>query len=301
MSVSNAHHHGAEHNRAFAIGVALNLGFVAVEAGFGVAAGSLALLADAGHNLSDVLGLLLAWGATYLGGLQPTRRRTYGWRSSTILAALLNAAILLVVLGGIASEAVRRLYEPAPVAGKTVILVAAAGIAVNTATALLFKRGRTHDLNIRGAFLHLAGDAGISAGVVVAGLGMLITGWAWLDPFVSLVIAGVILFGAWGLLRDSVNLALHAVPEGIDPERVTHYLCGLPGVMAIHDLHIWAMSTTETALTVHLVKPDPEADDAVISRATEGLRELFGIQHATIQWERRNPSGPCRSCCDGLG
>jgi cobalt-zinc-cadmium efflux system protein len=301
MSVSNPHRHGAEHNRAFAIGVALNLGFVAVEAGFGVAAGSLALLADAGHNLSDVLGLLLAWGATYLAGLRPTRRRTYGWRSSTILAALVNAAILLVVVGGIASEAVRRLYEPALVAGKTVILVAAAGIAVNTATALLFRRGRKHDLNIRGAFLHLAGDAGVSAGVVVAGLGILITGWAWLDPFVSLVIAGAILFGAWGLLRDSVNLALHAVPEGIDPEGVRRYLCGLPGVMAIHDLHIWAMSTTETALTVHLVKPDPEADDAVISRATEGLRELFGIQHTTIQWERRNPSGPCRSCCDGLG
>jgi cobalt-zinc-cadmium efflux system protein len=300
MGVNDPHHHGAEYSRAFAIGVALNLGFVAVEAGFGVAAGSLALLADAGHNLSDVLGLLLAWGATYLAGLRPTRRRTYGWRSSTILAALLNAAILLVVVGGIASEAVRRVYEPAPVAGKTVILVAAAGIAVNMATALLFRRGRKHDLNIRGVFLHLAGDAGVSAGVVVAGLGMLITGWAWLDPFVSLVIAGVILFGAWGLLRDSVNLALHAVPEGIDPEGVRRYLCGLPGVMAIHDLHIWAMSTTETALTVHLVKPDPEADDTVMSRATEGLRELSGIQHTTIQWERRNPSGPCRSCCDGL-
>ena len=301
MGVTDAHHRGAEHSRAFAIGVALNLGFVAVEAAFGVVAGSLALLADAGHNLGDVLGLLLAWGATYLARLRPTRRRTFGWRSSTILAALLNAVILLVAVGGIASEAVRRLYEPAPVAGKTVILVAAAGIVVNTATALLFRRGRKHDLNIRGAFLHSAGDAGVSAGVVVAGLGMLATGWTWLDPFISLIIAAVILFGAWGLLRDSVNLALHAVPEGIDPERVTRYFCGLPGVMAVHDLHIWAMSTTETALTVHLVKPDPETDDAVMSSATEGLRELFGIQHITIQWERQDASGPCQNCCDGLG
>jgi cobalt-zinc-cadmium efflux system protein len=181
------------------------------------------------------------------------------------------------------------------------ILVAAAGIVVNTATALLFRQGRKHDLNIRGAFLHLAGDAGVSAGVVVAGLGMLATDWQWLDPVVSLIIAVVLLVGSWRLLRDSVNLALHAVPEGIDPERVRRYLCGLPNVMAVHDLHIWAMSTTETALTVHLVKPDPETDDAVISRATEGLRDLFGIQHTTIQWERQNPSGPCRNCCDGLG
>jgi cobalt-zinc-cadmium efflux system protein len=193
------------------------------------------------------------------------------------------------------------LYEPAPVAGKTVILVAAAGIVVNTATALLFRRGRQHDLNIRGAFLHLAADAGVSAGVVVAGLGMLATDWQWLDPVVSLIIAVVLLVGSWRLLRDSVNLALHAVPEEIDPERVRRYLCGLPGVMAVHDLHIWAMSTTETALTVHLVKPNPEADDAVISRATEELYELFGIQHTTIQWERQNASGPCQNCCDGLG
>jgi cobalt-zinc-cadmium efflux system protein len=301
MSVGSAHRRGTDHNRAFAIGVALNLGFVAVEAAFGVVAGSLALLADAGHNLSDVLGLLLAWGASYLAGLRPTTRRTYGWRSSTILAALLNAAILLVAVGGIGSEAVRRLYEPAPVAGMTVILVAAVGMVVNTATALLFRAGRKHDLNIRGAFLHLAGDAGVSAGVVVAGVAMLVTGRAWLDPLVSLVIAAVILFSAWGLLRDSVNLALHAVPEGIDPERVTDYLCRLPGVAAVHDLHIWAMSTTETALTVHLVKPDPEDDDGVIARASEGLRELFGIQHTTIQWERQNLPGTCGNCCDGLG
>jgi len=301
MGVNNAHHHGAEHNRAFAIGVVLNLGFVAVEAAFGVVAGSLALLADAGHNLGDVLGLLLAWGATYLARLRPTRRRTYGWRSSTILAALVNAAILLVAVGGIASEGVRRLYEPARVAGKTVMLVAAVGIVINAATALLFRPRRKHDVNIRGAFLHLAGDAAVSAGVVVAGVGMLATDWQWLDPIVSLIIAVVLLVGSWRLLRDSINLALHAVPEGIDPEQVRRYLCGLPGVMAVHDLHIWAMSTTETALTVHLVKPNPEADDAVISRATEELRELFGIQHTTMQWERENHSGPCPNCCDGLG
>jgi cobalt-zinc-cadmium efflux system protein len=293
----NNTHHRVEHNRAFAVGVVLNLGFVGIEAAFGVVAGSLALLADAGHNLSDVLGLLLAWGAAYLARLRPTKRRTYGWRSSTILAALLNAVILLVAVGGIASEAIRRLYEPAPVASKTVIVVAAVGIVINAATALLFRGGRKHDLNIRGAFLHMVADAGVSAGVVVAGLGILVTGWAWLDPLVSLMIAAVILFGTWGVLRDSVNLALHAVPEGIDPERVRSYLCSLPGVTAVHDLHIWAMSTTETALTAHLVKPEPATDDALISQATNELYERFGIEHGTLQWERQNPSGPCGTCC----
>ena len=297
--MNDAHHHSGEHNRAFAIGVALNLGFVGIEAAFGVVAGSLALLADAGHNLGDVLGLLLAWGATYLARLRPTMRRTYGWRSSSILAALLNAVILLIAVGGIATEAIRRFEEPGPVSSGTVIVVAAVGIAINAATALLFMRGRRRDLNIRGAFLHMVADAGVSAGVVVAGLGIFLTGWAWLDPLVSLMIAAVILFGTWGLLRDSVNLALHAVPEDIDPKRVRSYLCSLPGVMAVHDLHIWAMSTTETALTAHLVKPEPANDDTLISQATNALYERFGIEHATLQWERQNPSGPCGTCCDG--
>jgi len=229
-------------------------------------------------------------------------RRTYGWRSSSILAALLNAVILLVAVGGIATEAIRRFQEPEPVSSGTVIVVAAIGIAINAATALLFMAGRRRDLNIRSAFLHMIADAGVSAGVVVAGLGILVTGWAWLDPFVSLMIAAVILLGTWGLLRDSVNLALHAVPEGIDPERVRRYLCGLPGVMAVHDLHIWAMSTAETALTAHLVKPEPANDDAVISQATKDLYERFGIVHTTLQWERQNPSsGLCATCCDGHG
>jgi cobalt-zinc-cadmium efflux system protein len=297
----NNTHHRVEHNRAFAIGVALNLSFVAIEAAFGVVAGSLALLADAGHNLGDVLGLLLAWGATYLARLRPTMRRTYGWRSSSILAALLNAVILLVAVGGIATEALRRFQEPEPVSTGTVIVVAAVGIAINAATALLFMTGRRRDLNIRGAFLHMVADAGVSAGVVVAGLGILVTGWAWLDPFVSLMIAAVILLGTWGLLWDSVNLALHAVPEGIDPERVRSYLCSLPGVMAVHDLHIWAMSTTDTALTAHLVKPEPANDDALISQATNELYERFGIEHTTLQWERQAPSGPCVTRCHGYG
>jgi cobalt-zinc-cadmium efflux system protein len=294
----NDGHHGLEHDRAFAIGVILNLGFVVVEASFGVLADSLALLADAAHNLGDVLGLLLAWGATVLARLRPTKRRTYGWRSSTILAALLNAVILLVAVGGIASEAIRRLDKHAPVTGKTVIVVAAAGIVMNLATARLLRRGGKGDLNIRGAFLHMVADAGVSAGVVVAGVGMLTMGWGWLDPVTSLFVGGVVLAISWRLLRESVNLALQAVPEGIDPERVRRYLCGLPGVMAVHDLHIWAMSTTQTALTAHLVKPEPADDDAVISQATEELHERFGIEHTTLQWEREGSSGACETCCD---
>jgi cobalt-zinc-cadmium efflux system protein len=294
----NHGHHRLEHDRALAIGVILNLSFVVVEASFGVLADSLALLADAAHNVGDVLGLLLAWGATFLARLRPTKRRTYGWRSSTILAALLNAVILLVAVGGIATEAVRRLDEPAPVAGKTVIVVAAAGIVINLATARLLRRGGKDDLNIRGAFLHMVADAGVSAGVVVAGVGMLTMGWGWLDPVTSLVVGGMVLVVSWRLLRKSVNLALQAVPEGIDPERVRRYLCGLPGVMAVHDLHIWAMSTTQTALTAHLVKPEPADDDAVISRAITELHHRFGIEHTTLQWEREGPSGACATCCD---
>ena len=286
-----------DYNRAVAVGVALNVGFVICEAVFGFLADSMALLADAGHNLSDVLGLLLAWGASYLVRLQPTKRRTYGWRSSSIMAALINAVLLLVAVGGIATESVRRLMNPEPVAGKIVIVVALVGVAINTATALLFISGRKHDLNIRGAFLHMAADAAVSAGVAAAGIAILLTGRPWIDPAVSLVIAAVILIGTWGLLRESLAMVMHAVPSGIDTEDVKSYLSGLAGIEAVHDLHIWAMSTTETALTVHLVKPDPTDDDQMISRAAEGLQRRFGIDHVTIQWERT--LDPC-SCNNGM-
>lgn len=286
-----------DYNRIFAVAVALNVGFVVVEAGFGVAAHSLALLADAGHNLGDVLGLLLAWGATRLAQRKPSQRRTYGWRSSSILAAMLNAGLLLVAVGGIAWEAVQRFGQPGAVIGGTVIWVAAAGVVLNTATALLFVAGRKRDLNLRAAFLHMAADAAVSAGVVVAGLVMLRTGWMWLDPTVSLVIAAVILVGTWGLLRESVDLALAAVPAGIDPEAVAAYLQDLPGVEAVHDLHIWGMSTTESALTAHLVKPDPRDDDALLERACRELHDRFGIGHATLQWERGGHPAPCVGAC----
>lgn len=297
LSRNHAHDHDhchapADYNRAFAVGVALNVGFVVCEAAFGVMADSVALLADAGHNLSDVLGLLLAWGASFLVRLQPTSRRTYGWRSSTIMAALINAVILLVAVGGIATESIRRFVSPEPVAEKTVIAVALVGVVVNTATALLFLSGRKQDLNIRGAFLHMAADAAVSLGVAVAGLAILVTGRLWIDPAVSLAIAAVILLGTWGLLRESLALAMHAVPPDIDAEEVKSYLKDLPGIEAVHDLHIWAVSTTETALTAHLVKPDPEEDDEMIGRIAAALRKHFGINHATIQWERAHD--PCR-------
>jgi len=300
MAPSHNHTHDhapADYNRAFAIGVALNVIYIVVEATYGFLAGSLALLADAGHNLSDVLGLLLAWGANYLIQRKPTQRHTYGWRKSTILAALSNAIILLVAMGGIAWEAVRRFSDPAPVAGKTIIIVAAIGVVINTATALLFLSGRKKDLNIRGAFLHMAADAGVSAGVVVAGVVILATGWLWIDPVVSLVITAIILIGTWGLLRDSFNLALDAVPAGIDPEAVKSYLSDLPGVAGVHDLHIWAMSTSETALTVHLLKPDAGDDDTLIEQASRELNQRFGIEHITIQWERRPELDYCGGSC----
>jgi cobalt-zinc-cadmium efflux system protein len=299
--MAHSHNHGpANYHRAFALGVALNIGFVAVEALFGIVAGSVALLADAGHNLSDVLGLLLAWGAHYLAQRRPTERRTYGWRSSSILAALLNAIILLVAVGGIAWESIRRFGDPAPVATTTVMVVATVGIVINTATALLFMADRKRDLNIRGAFLHMAADAGVSAGVVLAGFTMLVTGWLWLDPVVSLLIAAFILASTWGLLRDSINLALDAVPPGIDLEAVEAYLAGLPGVIGVHDLHVWGMSTTETALTAHLVKPDAYNDDALISQASQELHDRFGIEHTTIQWERGIDAYACNGPCEDV-
>ncbi len=297
------HHHGhghhghsggaADYGRAFAIGIGLNLAYVVAEAIFGVIAGSLALLADAGHNLSDVLGLALSWGAAILSRRQPSHRYTYGLRSSSILAALANAVILLVATGGIAWEALSRLSQPVPVAGATVAWVAAIGILVNGATALLFVRGRKGDLNIKSAFLHMVADAVVTAGVLVAGIAIVVTGLAWLDPAVSLVVSAVIVYGTWGLMRDSTRLALDAVPEGIDAIAVRAHLAALPGVAAIHDLHIWGISTTETALTCHLVMPRGHPGDAVLTGIASELDARFGIRHATIQIELGDSGDIC--------
>lgn len=278
-------HAPANFDRAFAIGVALNVGFVVVEAAYGIISNSLALLADAGHNLGDVAGLLLAWGAAWLSRRAPTAKRTYGYGRTSILAALANAVLLLVAIGAIGWEAVQRFAHPEPVQGLTVMIVAAIGIAVNGGTALLFMRGRKGDINIRGAFLHMASDAGISAGVVVAGLVMMLTGWLWLDPVVSLLLVAVVAFGTWGLLKDSVALAIDEVPSGISRDDVYAHLQALGGVTDVHDLHIWPLSTTSTALTVHLVCEGDRIDDDLTGRIVEQLKVRFKIDHATIQFE----------------
>ncbi|MFE1745847.1 cation diffusion facilitator family transporter [Coleofasciculus sp. H7-2] len=299
MAHSHEHgHHGHEHgvanyNRAFAIGIILNLGFVIVEAVYGVLAHSLALLADSSHNLSDVLGLVLAWGASILTRRRASQRYTYGLRRSSILIALLNAIILLVAMGGITWEAIRRFSDSSPVAGETVIGVAVVGIIINTATALMFLSGRKKDLNIRGAFLHMAADALVSVGVVLAGIAIIATGWLWFDPVVSLIIVAVVVVGTWQLLKDSINLALDAVPEGIEPSLVRTYLAELPGVAQVHDLHIWAMSTTQTALTAHLVMPTGFPGDAFLTQTCKQLHDHFGIEHATLQVETGDPNHPC--------
>ena len=301
MGHDHAHGGGHEHphatsdfSRAFAIGITLNLGFVIVEVVYGVLAHSMALVADAGHNLGDVLGLALAWGAGVLTKRKPTKRRTYGFRGSTIMASLANAIVLLVVTGGIAWESVRRLFDPEPVAGKTVIVVALVGVVINAASAALFMSGRKGDLNIRSAFLHLASDAVLAFGVAVAGGVMLFTGWRWLDPVVSIVLSLVILASTWRLLSDSMNLVLDAVPEGIDPDEVKTYLLELPGVVEVHDLHIWAMSTTETALTAHLVIPTDSCHPKFLHDVCGELHTRFDIEHATLQVEAPEAPDPCR-------
>jgi cobalt-zinc-cadmium efflux system protein len=279
------HSHAPDHfGFAFAAGVTLNTVFVVAELVFGYAANSLALISDAVHNFSDVISLLLAWGAMWLAGKQPTHRHTYGYRRASILAALFNAGLLLIAVGGIAVEAINRIQEPAAVAGWTVVVVAALGILVNGGTALLFMRGRHGDLNIRGAYLHMAADAGVSFGVVVAALVIMATGWLWVDPAISLGIAAVVLASGWGLAKDSVNLALDGVPKGIELAKVRDYLVRLEGVTELHDLHIWAMSTNETALTAHLVRP-AGFNDAFLHGVCEQLSLRFNIHHATLQIE----------------
>ena len=283
-------HHEPDHARtrfgaAFAIGTALNIALVTVQVIYGLAANSLALLADAGHNLGDCLGLMLAWGSCLLARRQPTPQFTYGFGPASILSALVNAVTLLVATGGIAWEALRRLGDPGEVAGGTVIIVAAAGIIVNGISAWLLMAGRRGDLNIRVAFLHLVGDAAVSAAVVVAGILILLTGWTVIDPIASLMVAAAILWSSWNLLRESFRLSLDAVPSGIDPEAVRAFLGTLPGVASTHDLHIWAMSTTGTALTCHLVMPGGHPGDAFLANACRELEHRFAISHATFQIE----------------
>ncbi len=287
--MSHDHSHQINnYNRAFAAGVLLNVIFVAIEAGYGVAAGSLALIADAGHNLSDVLSLLLAWSAALLAKKPATEKRTYGFRKVTVMASLASAILLLVALGGITWETIGRFFDPTPVEGMIVITVAAIGVVINTLTALLFVSGRKHDLNIQGAFLHMAADAGISLGVAVAGVIIMATGWLFVDPLISLLIVAVILAGTWSLLRDSMNFAIDAVPGGIDITAIKRYLTGLENVSQIHDLHVWPMSTTEVALSVHLIIDDDSLINSFLSELQRQLHDRFNIDHSTIQIERQN-------------
>jgi cobalt-zinc-cadmium efflux system protein len=294
MSASHDHSHApANFNAAFAIGIGLNIVFVAIEAFYGWKINSLALLADAGHNLSDVIGLVLAWGGALAGKLRPDVRHTYGWKRASILAAFINALLLLVAMGSLVWEALHRLQSPEPVEGVTIMVVAGIGIVVNTATALLFMRGREKDLNIRGAFLHMAADALVSVGVVIAGALALWFGWTWLDPVVSLLIAAVIVVGTWSLFRQSLHLLFDGVPENVDLLQVKALLESLPGVDRVHDLHVWAMGTSEIAMTAQLVMPDGSAGDAFLQNATEKLHDRFEIDHVTIQVVQVPFTAPC--------
>lgn len=292
---AHAHHHreAANFDRAFAIGIALNLTYVVAEAGYGLAAGSLALLADAGHNLGDVLALALSWGAAVLGRRGPSSRFTYGLGSSSILAALANALILMMVTGGIAWEAILRLERPVAVSGWPIAVVAAVGIAVNGVTASLFASGRRRDLNLRSAFLHMAADTLIAFGVGVAGIAIALTGWLWLDPVVGLVVSVAIVYGTWDLVKQSTRLALDAVPQSVDADAVRAHLLAVPGVTAIHDLHIWGMSTTETALTCHLVMPQGHPGDHALAQIAHHLEEQFHIHHTTLQIELGDSAEQC--------
>jgi cobalt-zinc-cadmium efflux system protein len=286
-------HADPNYGRAFAVGIALNLAYVVGEAVAGILSGSLALLADAGHNLGDVLGLSLAWGAALLSRRQPSGRFTYGLRSSSILAALANAIILLVVTGGIAWEAIGRIAHPVPVASGIVIGVAAAGILVNGVTALLFASRHPRDLNVKSMFVHMAADTLVTGGVVIAGIAIWLTGQLWIDPAVSLVVSAVIVIGTWGVMKSAMGLALNAVPEGVDIAAVRDHLLAVPGVSALHDLHIWGMSTTETALTCHLLLPGGHPGDAVLNTVARQLDQRFGIHHVTLQIELADSEEAC--------
>ncbi len=299
--MSAGHHHAPPSTlpgtgRAFAIGIGLNVAFVVVEVFYGLQADSLALLADAGHNLSDVLGLVVAWAGFVVARRLPTDLHTYGWQRGSILAALVNAVLLLVAVGGLVWGSIGRIITPAPIVGATVIWVAGVGVLINTATALLFLRGSRQDLNIRGAFLHMAADALVSLGVMLAGVLYLWRGWLWLDPVMGLVIAAVILVGTWSLFRQSVHLTLDGVPETVQLAKVRDYLGGLPGVIRFHDLHVWPLGTADVAMTVHLVVQDEVRHDALLREVSDELRARFGIGHATVQLESGRGS-----CPTGLG
>jgi len=287
------HHETPDYNRAFAIGVALNVIFVVIEVSYGVMANSLALITDAGHNLSDVMGLLLAWGASYLAGKLPSARRTYGYSRATILASMFSAFLLLAAVVVISWEAINRFVTPAEPVGQTIMAVAGIGVVINGITAWLFVSGKDDDLNIRGAYLHMAADALVSLGVVVSGFVIWKFGLKWFDPLSSLLIALVIFWSTWGLLRDSLNLAIDAVPRGVNPNEVRDWLSAQPGVEGMHDLHIWPMSTTETALTAHLLMSEPPQDDEFLHHLASELKHKFKISHATLQIERGNHSRPC--------
>ncbi len=294
MGHGHAHEQGAlGHERAYVLAIGINAAFVAVEAYCGWRFDSLALLADAGHNLSDVLGLVLAWAGALAGRWRPDARHTYGWKRAGILAAFLNALLLLVAMGSLVWEALGRLATPAPVHGMALIAVAGIGIVVNAGTALLFRRGREHDLNVRGAFVHMAADALVSAGVVLAGVLTLMLGWTWADSAASLAIAAVIVAGTWGLFRQSLHLLFDGVPQSLELAEVRASLEALPGVTQVHDLHVWAMGTTQVALTAHLVMPQGAPGDAFLQDATRQLHERFGIEHVTLQVVRAPFTPPC--------
>ncbi len=296
MAHSHEHNHSTPHGRAFAIGIVLNLFFVAVEVFYGLLANSSALLADAGHNASDVLGLAFAWTAAWLATIKPKGKFTYGLRKTTILVSILNALLLFGAVTAIGWDAVEKLQNPQPVGGKQVMIVAGIGVVINTFTALLFIKGQKHDLNIRGAFLHMAADAAVSLGVVISGLLILQTGKNWIDPVMSFIIIAVILWGTWQLFSDSISLALDAVPKNIDVEKVRRFIESKNGVENLHDLHIWAMSTTQIALTAHLVMPNGN-DDNFITLLQNELKKKFNIVHTTFQIENRNLQQSCDTDC----
>ena len=286
MAAGHSHHHGEDFSRAFAVGIVLNVAIVLIELIYGFIANSMALVADGGHNLSDVLGLVVGWAGAVMAKRSPSARFTYGLKKASILSALINALFLMVAVGAIAAEAIDRLLRPSPADARTMIWVAAAAILVNGATAMLFVRGRERDLNVRAAFQHMAADAAVSAAVVVAGLVIILTGQQWADPVMSLAVAGVILWGSIGLMRESVGMSLMGVPSGIELDQVHEALGELPGVETVHDLHVWPLSTTETALTAHLVAPDVPSTDTLLQAARTMLHDSFNIDHCTLQIER---------------